>query len=105
MCEGCLLSGDFVTKVSSVIDFVVIGFICNWFNRIRTFNVKSSSKPWFDIDLLRKFLTFSDKEIDEGNFKCAKLLLKKVVNNKETLYFEEKIAENIWIILKNSGEL
>ena len=52
-----------------------------------------------------KFLTSSGKEIDEGNFKCAKLLLKKVVNNKEKLYFEEKIAENIWIILKNSGEL
>ena len=92
-------------KVLSVIDFVVIGFICNWFNRIRTLNVKSNTKPWFDIDFLRKSLTSSGKEIDEGNFKCAKLLLKKVVNNKEKLYFEEKIAENIWLILKNSGEL
>ena len=91
-------------KVLSVIDFVVIGFIRNWFNRIRTLNVKSNTKPWFDIDL-RKFLTSSGKEIAEGNFKCAKLLLKKVVNNKEKLYFEGKTAENIWIMLKNSGEL
>ena len=52
-----------------------------------------------------KFLTSSGKEIEEGNFKWANFLLKKVVNNKEKLYFEEKTAENIWIMLKNSGEL
>ena len=56
--------------------------------------MKSNTKPWFEIDFLRKFLTSSGNEIDEGNFKCAKLLLKKVVNNKEKLYFEEKTAEN-----------
>ena len=32
-------------------------------------------------------------EIDKSNFKCAKLLLKKI-NNKKKLYFEEEIAEN-----------
>ena len=56
--------------------------------------MKSNTKPWFEIDFLKKFLTFSGNEIDEGNFKCAKLLLKKVVNNMEKLYFEEKTAEN-----------
>ena len=95
MCEWCLLSGDFAMKVLSVIDFVAIGFICNRFNRIRTLNVKSNTKLWFDIDFLRKSLTSSGKEIDKGNFKCAKLLLKKVINSKEKLYFEEKISENI----------
>ena len=64
------------------------------FNRVRTLNVKSNTKPWFEIDFLKKFLTFSGNVIDEGNFKCAKLLLKKVVNNMEKLYFEEKTAEN-----------
>ena len=47
-------------KVLSVIDF----------NRIRTLNVKSNIKPWLDVDFLRKLLTSSGKEIDEGNFKC-----------------------------------
>ena len=31
----------------------------------------------------------SDKEIDKHNFKCAKLLLKKIINNKKKIYFEE----------------
>ena len=54
-------------------------------------------------------MTSSGNEIDEGNFKCAKLLLKKVVNNKEKLYFEEKTAENtdnpnkLWWTLKSLG--
>ena len=34
------------------------------------------------------------KKIEKDNFKCAKLLLKKVINNKAKLHFEQKIAEN-----------
>ena len=51
----------------------------------------------------------SGREIDKGNFKYAKLLLKKVINNKKKLYFEEKIAENrnnpkeLWRTLKSLG--
>ena len=49
------------------------------------------------------------KEIDKINFKCATLLLKKVINIKKKLYFEEKIEENksnhkeLWRILKSVG--
>ena len=31
---------------------------------------------------------------DKGNFECAKLLLKNVINNKKKLSFEEKIGKN-----------
>ena len=36
----------------------------------------------------------SGKETDKDNFKYGKLSLKKIINNKKKLYFEEKIAEN-----------
>ena len=100
---------DFVTKFFSIIDFVA---------PITTLRVKSNTKPWFDIDGLntiwkrdkhyRKFKR-SGKEIDKGNLKCEKLLLKKVINNKKKLYFEVKIAENrnnvreLWRTLKSLG--
>ena len=76
---------DFVTKFFSVIGFVA---------PIRILRGKSNTKPWFDIDVLnamrnldkhyRKFKQ-SANEIDKGNFKCAKLLFKKVINNKKKL--------------------
>ena len=31
---------------------------------------------------------------DKANFESAKLLLKKVINNKKKLFFEEKIGKN-----------
>ena len=48
--------------------------------------MKPNTKPWFNIDILNaiqnrdnhyKKFKRSGKEIDKGNFKCAKLLLKK----------------------------
>ena len=100
---------EFVTKSLSVIDFVA---------PIRTLRVKSNTKPWFDIDVLnairncdkhyRKFKR-SGKKIDKGNFKCAKLLFKKVINSKKKHCFEEKITENmnnpkeLWRTLKSLG--
>ena len=73
---------DFLTKFSSVIGFVAI---------VRTLRVKSNTKPWFNIDVLsaignrdkhcKKFKQ-SGKEIHKDSFKCAKLSLKKVINNK-----------------------
>ena len=100
---------DFVTKFLSVIDFVA---------PIRTFKVKSNTKPWFVIDALNTMwncdkhyrkLKQARNKIDKGNFKCAKLLLKKVINNNKKLYFKEKIAENrnnpkeLWQTLKSLG--
>ena len=85
---------DFVAKFLSVIGFVP---------PIGTLSIKSNTKPLFDIDVLNamrnrdkhhKKSKRSGKEIEKGNFKCAKLLLKKVMINKKKLYFEEKIAEN-----------
>ena len=86
--------------------------------KFRTLRVKSNTKSWFDIDVLNaiqnyykhyKKLKQSGKEIDKGNFKCAKLLLEKVFYNKKKFYFEEKIAENrnnskqLWWTLKSLG--
>ena len=100
---------DFVTKFLFVIDFVA---------PIRTLRVKSNTKLWFDIDVLNairkrdkhyKKFKQSGKQIHKGNFKCAKLLLKKLIINKKKLYFEEKIAENrnnpkeLWRTLKSLG--
>ena len=60
------------------------------------------------LQILQKFKR-SKKEIDKGNFKREKLLLKKVINNKKKFYLEEKIVENkknpegLWQTLKSSG--
>ena len=71
--------------------------------KFRTLRVKSNTKSWFDIDVLNAIQNYykhyrklkqSGKEIDKGNFKCAKLLFEKVFYNKKKFYFEEKIAEN-----------
>ena len=85
---------DFVTKFLSVIDFVA---------PIRTLRVKSNTKARNRDKHYRK-VKHSGKEIGKRNFKCAKLLLQKVINNKKKLCFEEKIAENR-NNPKNSGEL
>ena len=67
---------------------------------IRTLRVKSNTKPWFDIDVLNaiqnrdkhcKKFKWSGRETDKGNFKYARLSLKKIINKKK-LYFGEKIA-------------
>ena len=80
---------DFATNFLLVIDFLAL---------IRGLRVKSNSKSWFDIDIFytirnhdkyKKKFKRSDKEIDKHNFKCAKLLLKKIINNKKKIYFEE----------------
>ena len=100
---------DFVTKFLCVVDFVA---------PIRTSRVKSNTKPWFENDVLnairnhdkhyRKFKR-SGKEVDKGNFKCAKLLLKKVINKKKKVYFEEEFVEKknnlkeLWRNLKSLG--
>ena len=76
---------DFVSKFLSVIDFVA---------PTRTLIVKSNNKPCFDIDVINairnqdkhhKTFKQSGKEAGKGNFKCTKLLLKRVINNKKTL--------------------
>ena len=83
---------DFVTNFLSVIDFLAL---------VRALRVKSNTKSWFDIDILntirnhdkyKKKFKRSGKEIDKRNFKCAKLLLKKIINNKKKLYFEEILS-------------
>ena len=57
----------------------------------------------------RKFKQ-SGRETDKGNFKYAKLSLKRIINNKKKLYFQEKIPENkknnpkeLWQTLKSLG--
>ena len=83
---------DFVTNFLSVIDFLAL---------VRALRVKSNTKSWFDIDILntirnhdkyKKKFKRSGKEIDKRNFKCAKLLLKKIINNKRKLYFQEILS-------------
>ena len=84
---------DFVTNVLSVIDFIV---------PVRTLSVKSNTKPWLDIDVLnairkrdkhyRKFKR-SGKETDKDNFMCAKLLLKKVINNKKNFTLKKRLQK------------
>ena len=84
---------DFVTNVLSVIDFIV---------PVRTLSIKSNTKPWLDIDVLnairnrdkhcRKFKR-SGKETDKGNFMCAKLLLKKVINNKKNFTLKKRLQK------------
>ena len=65
--------------------------------------MKSITKLRFDIDVLNairnrdkhyKKFNRSGKEIDKDNFKRAKLLLEKVINNNKKKYFEVKITEN-----------
>ena len=102
-------SQHFLTKFLSVIDFV---------GPIRTVRAKSNTKPWFIIDVLnairnrdKQFKKFkrSGRETVKDNFKCVKLFLKKVINSKKKLFFEEKIAENrdnpkeFWRTLKSLG--
>ena len=91
-------------KFLSAIDFVA---------PITILKVKSKTKSWFDIDVLNanqnrnkhyKNFKQSCKEIDTGNFKCAKLLLKKLINNKKNFTLQKKLQE-IGIILRNSSEL
>ena len=77
--------------------------------------MKSNTKPWFDIDAIRnrdkhyKKFKQSARETDKVNFKYANLSLKKNINHKKKLYFEEKIAENknnpkeLWRTLKSLG--
>ena len=45
----------------------------------------------------------SGKENDKNNFKCAKLLLKKIIRRKN--FILKKKTQKIRKILKNSGEL
>ena len=100
---------DFITKFLSAVDFV---------SPIRTLRVKFNPKPWFDIYVLNairnsdkhyKKFKQSGRETDKDNFKYAKLSLKKIINHKKKLYFEEKIAENknnpkqLWRTLKSLG--
>ena len=69
---------------------------------LHNYNLKNT-KTSFDIDVLNtvpnrnkhyeKFKQ-SGREIDKCNFKNAKVLLKKVINYKKTLYLEDKIREN-----------
>ena len=68
---------DIVTNFLSLIDFVTT---------IGTLRVKSNTKSWFDFDVLnviqnrdKHYQNFKQlgKEIDKGNFKCKKILLKK----------------------------
>ena len=71
--------------------------------RTKGLRVKSNIKTWFDIDVLNairnrdkhyKKFKQSGRETDKDNFKYAELSLKKIINHKKKLYFEEKIAEN-----------
>ena len=80
--------------------------------------MKSNTKPWFDIDVLNsvrncnehyKKFKQSGGETDKDNFKYAKLSLKKIINHKKKLYFEEKNVEDknnskeLWQTLKSQG--
>ena len=77
--------------------------VINFIAPIRNLRVKYNTKSWFDIDVscairnrdkhYRKFKG-SGKEIVKDIIECAKLLFKKVINNKKNLSFQEKIAEN-----------
>ena len=71
---------DFVTKFLSVINSVALS---------RTLRLKCNTKPWFDIDVLNTIQN-CDKYYKTSNDQ-AKLLPKKIINNKKKLYFEEKI--------------
>ena len=68
---------DFATNFLTAVDFVAL---------IRTLRTKSNTKLWPDIDVLNNIqncnnqyekLKQSSKDIDEGDFKCAKFLIKK----------------------------
>ena len=90
--------------VLSVIDFVA---------PTRTWRVKVNTKLWFDIDVLNairnrdkhyKKFEWLGKEIDKGNFKCEKVLLKKQLMTRRNFTLKKRMQQTI-IILKNSGEL
>ena len=92
----CVSDGhqDVVTLFLSAVDSV---------SPVRALILKSSTKPWSDIDTLHairnrdkhyKKFKQSDKETDKDNFKCEKRSLKKIINNKKKISFEDKIAEN-----------
>ena len=93
----------FATKFLSVISSLA---------PIRTFRAKSNTKPWFDIDVLnviqnrykhyRKFKR-SGKQIENDNFDCTKLSLKKVIRRKN--FTLKKTLQKIGIMLKNSRKL
>ena len=84
---------DFITKFLSAVDSV---------SPIRTLRVKSNTKPWFDIDALnvirncdKHYKKFKQSRRERyGQFSRCNLHLKKIINHKKKLYFEEKIAEN-----------
>ena len=95
---------DFISKFLSAVDSV---------SPIRILRVKSNTKPWFDIDVLNAIRRNHDKhykkfkqsgsDTDKNNFKHAKFSLKKIINRKKKLYFEEK-WQKIRTISKNSVE-
>ena len=95
---------DFVTKFLSAVDSI---------SPIRTLRVKSNTKPWFDIDILKMLFetVISTKKIQtirqsncKDNFKYAKLSLKKKsLTIRKNLTLRKKSLK-IRTIPKNSGE-
>ena len=85
---------DFVNKFLSAADSV-------W--PIRTWRVKSNTKPWFHIYVLNAIRN-RDKHYKNSSNQAGKLIrailnmqnlhLKKIVHNKKKLHFAEKIAKN-----------
>ena len=71
----------FEFELESALDSSILYYYLNW-------RFKCHWNPWQALRKLKK----SGKEIDKGNFKCEKLVLKKLINNKKKVYFEETIA-------------
>ena len=84
---------DFTSKFLSTVDSVA---------PIRTVRVKANTKPWFDNEVLIA-IRYRDKlykrckqtgtEDDIDCFKAARSSLKKMINIKKKLYFEEKLRK------------
>ena len=78
-------------------------FVVNFVAPIRTLRMNSNAKPWFDNDVLiaigncdkhyKKFKQ-SGKEIAKGNFKCAILLHRKIINDQKNFTLKKNIVRN-----------
>ena len=71
----------FEFELKSALDSSILYYYLNW-------RFKCHSNLWQALRKLKK----SGKEIDKGNLKCAKIVLRKIINNKKKVYFEETIA-------------